>query len=291
MNFFKQYILQALSLASNNLRLSPDRVETVAYLKDYLGSSEDIEKEIAMMKTKTELSKFAIKLSDAYKFVNGGNVDFLKLTDIFKEHSNNLIVELSNVLDIVTTEKLKEILAPVITEEELSIDLGDIESTKNIPTNLYEETSNDERESEEIDSLKEELILEEVAEHDKFDFADFEEKILRTVSKLEKMLKELEAGNISDEDMKKFISLIKKHAKLSEEIGFNILAEMHTVFYTALMKIQNKEVKVDKKLVESMRACLIVIVAIVRSKEVDITTYINRAEKLGKYLESLSKEK
>jgi hypothetical protein len=134
MDFFKQYILQALSLASNNLRLSPDRVETVAYLKDYLGSCDDIEKEIAMMKTKTELSKFAIKLSDAYRFISGSNVDFLKLTDIFKEHSNNLIVELSNVLDMVTTEKLKEILAPIITEEEIAIDLGDIEATKNIPT-------------------------------------------------------------------------------------------------------------------------------------------------------------
>ncbi len=291
MNFFKQYILQALSLASNNLRLSPDRVETVAYLKDYLGNSEDIEKEIAMMKTKTELSKFAIKLSDAYKFVSGGNVDFLKLTDTFKEHSNNLIVELSNLLDVVTTEKLKEILAPVITEEEIAIDLGDIESTKNIPTHLYEETNNDERESEEIDTLKEELILEEVVEHDKFDFADFEEKILKPVSKLEKMLKELETDNVSYEEIKKIISLIKKHAKLSEEIGFNILAEMHTVFYTALTKVQSKDVIVDKKFVESMRACLIVIVAIVRSKDVDITTYINRAEKLGKYLESLSKEK
>lgn len=291
MNFFKQYILQALSLATNNLRLSPDRVETVAYLKDYLNNSEDIEKEIAMMKTKTELSKFAIKLGEAYKFVSGSNVDFLKLTDVFKEHSNNLIVELSNVLDMVTTEKLKEILAPVINEVELAIDLGDIESTKNIPTQLYEETSNDKKESEEIDSLKEELILEEVTEHDKFDFADFEEKILKPVSKLEKMLKELEADNVPDEDLKKFISLIKKHAEISEEIGFNILAEMHTVLYTALMKVQNKEVMVDKKLVESMRACLIVIVAIVRSKDVDITNYINRAEKLGKYLESLSKEK
>ncbi len=35
-----------------------------------------------------------------------------------------------------------------------------------------------------------------------------------------------------------------------------------------------------------MRACLIVIVAIVRSKDVDITMYINRAEKLEKYLKS-----
>ncbi len=289
MDFFKQYILQALSLASNNLRLSPDRVETVAYLKDYLGSSEDIEKEISMMKTKTELSKFAIKLSDAYRFISGGNVDFLKLTETFKEHSNNLIVELSNVLDMVTTERLKEILAPVITEEELAIDLGDIEATKNIPTsNIYEDSNVANEEPDEIDTLKKALILEDVAEQNQFDFADFEERILKPVSKLEKTLKDMETGIVSEEELQKYISLIQKHAKLSEEIGFNILAEMHTIFYTALKKIISKEINIDKKLIESMRACLIVIVAIVRSKDVDITTYINRAEKLGKYLETLS---
>jgi hypothetical protein len=133
--------------------------------------------------------------------------------------------------------------------------------------------------------------LEDVVEQNKFDFADFEEEILKPVSKLEEMLKDLETGNVSEEDLKNFSSLMKKHAKLSEDIGFNILAEMHTVFYTALEKIYNKEVRVDKKIIESMRACLIVIVAIVRSKDVDITTYINRAEKLGKYLESLNKVK
>ena len=47
MNFTKQYILQAIALASNNLRLSSDRIETVALLKDYLHNCEDIEKEIA----------------------------------------------------------------------------------------------------------------------------------------------------------------------------------------------------------------------------------------------------
>ena len=69
MKFTKQYILQAIALASNNLRLSSDRIETVALLKDYFHNSADIEKEINFMKTKTELSKFAIKLSEAYKFI------------------------------------------------------------------------------------------------------------------------------------------------------------------------------------------------------------------------------
>jgi len=37
-----------------------------------------------------------------------------------------------------------------------------------------------------------------------------------------------------------------------------------------------------KDVVDALRACLIVIVAVVKGKEVDITNYLNRAEEFGK---------
>ena len=91
------------------------------------------------MKTKTELSKFAIKLSEAYKHIDSANIDFLRITDIFKEHSSNLIVELSNVLDQVNVEELKKVFTPTDSiDDELAINLGHTESTKNLPEDLYE---------------------------------------------------------------------------------------------------------------------------------------------------------
>ena len=290
MNLTRQYILQAISLASNNLRLSSDRIETVAYLKDHLHNCVDLEKEIAVLKTKTELSKFAIKLGEVFQYMNSSNIDFLKLTEKYKEHSHNLIIELSNVLDQVNVEMLKIVLTPIENIEELAVDLGHKEATKNLPTNLYKENfQSDEEESKEIkerDTLKEELIFEDVAAQNQFDFADFEETILKPVAKLEKMLNGLGSGEISDEEISKYITIMKKNEKLSEQVGFNILAEMHSIFYRALDKISSKKINADKKIIESMRACLIVIVAIVRSKDVEITSYMNKAEKLGKHLES-----
>ncbi|MEN8192963.1 MAG: hypothetical protein ABFS12_09105 [Bacteroidota bacterium] len=288
MNFTKNYILQVITLASNNLRLSSDRIETVTFLKDYILNSEDIAEEIALMKTKTELSKFAIKLGEAYKYIESANIDFLKLTDTFKDHSNTLIIELSNVLDIVNLEQLRNILTSDENSDEIAIDLGHTEATKDIPTDIVDNAKieSDEQPEEliERDSLKEEIILEEVTDPNRFDFADFEETILKPVAKLEKTLKGLVEDSVSEKEIVKLINVLKKNAKLSDEIGFTILAEMHTIFYTALEKISEKKIKLDTSLIESMRACLIVIVAIVRSKDVDINTYINRAEKLGKYL-------
>ena len=288
MDFTKHYILQAIGLATNNLRLSPDRIETETLLKDYLQNSESLQDEIALLKTKTELSKLGIKLGEAHKYINDINVDFLKLSDKFKEHSNNLILELSNVLDQVNIEQLRSILYPPKEKEEIAIDLGATTAVKKLPEEkiekIFEDEDQQQKEFEERDSLKEEIILEEVKEQSKFDFDDFEQTILKPVSKLEQLLRDLDSKTFSNEEISKFVTIMKKNSKLSDKIGFNILSDMHKIFYTALENINNKEIKIDSKLVESMRACLIVIVAIVRSKDVDITAYINRAEKLGKFL-------
>jgi hypothetical protein len=56
---------------------------------------------------------------------------------------------------------------------------------------------------------------------------------------------------------------------------------MHTIISHALLLLGSGEIKPLKEIIESIRACLIVIVAVVRGKEVDITNYLNRAEAFG----------
>jgi hypothetical protein len=62
---------------------------------------------------------------------------------------------------------------------------------------------------------------------------------------------------------------------------------MHEILVSVLSFIEQKKLDVNKSLVESMRACLIVIVAVVRAKDVDITNYLNKAENLGKFLKTI----
>jgi len=59
---------------------------------------------------------------------------------------------------------------------------------------------------------------------------------------------------------------------------------MHKIFSSALDLIKNKELLPIIPVIEGMRACLIVIVALVRGKDVDITLYLNRAENFGKQI-------
>jgi hypothetical protein len=289
MNFSKKYILQAISVASNNLRLSSDKIETVAILRDHIQHCENLEESISKMKAKTELSKFAIKLWDAFQYTKSSNVDFLRISEFFKEHSHNLVMELSNLLDVATPATLNEILNSMADQEEISVELSsnsfNSELLDKIPFNgvevLEEKPS---KESVERDELKEELIFGGIKKENNFDFDDFEEEILEPITILENLLKSLSEGDIDGNELIPSIRIMKKNAEFSKEIGFTILADMHVIFYTTLLYVRDKKIIVDKNLIESLRACLIVIVAVVRGKDVDITNYLNKAENLGKYL-------
>lgn len=289
MNFSKKYILQAISVASNNLRLSSDKIETVAILRDHIQHCENLEESISKMKAKTELSKFAIKLWDAFQYTKSSNVDFLRISEFFKEHSHNLVMELSNLLDVATPATLNEILNSMADQEEISVELSsnsfNSELLDKIPFNrvdvLEEKPS---KESVERDELKEELIFGGIKKENNFDFDDFEEEILEPITILENLLKSLSEGDIDEDELIPSIRIMKKNAEFSKEIGFTILADMHVIFYTTLLYVKDKKITVDKNLIESLRACLIVIVAVVRGKDVDITNYLNKAENLGKYL-------
>ena len=290
MDFKKQYIIQAISVAANNLRLSSDKIETVAILKEHFERSEQLENDIKKMKTKTELSKFAVKLWESFQFISSSHLDLLKITEVFKDHSHNLIIELSNLLDVTSPERLREILTVIDGEREISVTLESGKIKTEIPTKaeirkiVVVEEEELSKESVERDELKEELILDSLENSNNFDFNEFEDEILKPIGELEALLQNMLTDSTIGIDYSSYIELMKKNALLSTEIGFTILAEMHTIFHTAFSLIEGEQLEVDKNLVESLRACLIVIVAVVRGKEVDITNYLNKAENLGKFL-------
>jgi hypothetical protein len=66
---------------------------------------------------------------------------------------------------------------------------------------------------------------------------------------------------------------------------------MHRIVSKALVLIKNRELMPGKEVIENLRACLIVIVAVVRGKDVDINNYLNKAEDFGNKLVTIkSKE-
>jgi len=110
---------------------------------------------------------------------------------------------------------------------------------------------------------------------------DFEKKILSPVKSLDDMLKKIPSGSVSEKELMNYSELMKEHSTLASSQGFHVIAKMHEIIALALSAVINGKLFADKTVIESLRACLIVIVAVVKRKDVDITGYLNRAEEFG----------
>lgn len=282
MDFVKQYIVQSISAASNNLRLNNQKIEVVALLREFIVKSENIEEDIKQMKKITELSTLAIRLNDIYKYLKGSQIDLLKMSEKFKEHSQYLIKDLNAMLETVTPpifkmalDKMKGYKVQEKAGDNISVDL----SKRNGGTPAFEKS--------ETDILKEKYIMEEDREEEDVFFQNYENEILKPIKPIDAMLKKLAENESSAEQLNSFAKIMRNNGELSEKIGFDIIANMHKIIAQALMLIKTRDLMPGVDVIESMRACLIVIVAVVRGKEVDITNYLNRAEEFGQEIQTI----
>ncbi|MCG6913190.1 hypothetical protein LJE86_04680 [bacterium BMS3Abin03] len=275
MDLIKQYIIQSLTAASNNLRLTTHQLEAVGLLRETFLNSKDIESDIKKMKTITELSTLGIRLNEVYNYLTTNKIDFLKISEQFKEHSRFLISDLSHLLEIVNPLLIKKAIKrlrgePIEDEKEINYDLTEDKTDSN---QLIKKNSTDTKE----------LVDEKDGE-----LKNYEEIILKPIKPVDNMLKSLAKNETNHQDLTRFANIMKVNGELSAKNEFEIIAEMHNIISTALNMIKSRELMPGKSVVDSIRACLIVIVAVVRGKDVDITRYLNRAEDFGKEIDVLN---
>lgn len=285
MDLIKHYINQSITIAANNLRLNNQQIEVVALLKEAITKSDNLSDDLINMKRITELSTLAIRLNEIYNSLTQNQIDFLKISDQFKEHSRYLIKDLGHMLDISTPQTFKAAIEKlkgsiVFPKEEIKIDLS-----KRVP---------DEEPFVQVttDEIKEEIIFNEDFKNDDEEIIqNFEPTILSPIKPLDNILKKISNNEIDYEELIKYSKIMDDNAALSRKIGFEILSGMHRIISKALILIKNRELMPGKDVIESLRACLIVIVAVVRGKDVDINNYLNKAEEFGNKLATIiSKE-
>lgn len=285
MDLIKHYINQSITIAANNLRLNNQQIEVVALLKEAINKSDNLSDDLINMKRITELSTLAIRLNEIYNSLTQNQIDFLKISDQFKEHSRYLIKDLGHMLDISTPQTFKAAIeklkgAIVFPKEEIKVDLS-----KRVP---------DEEPFVKVttDEIKEEIIFNEDFKNDDEEIIqNFEPTILNPIKPLDNILKKISNNEIDYEELIKYSKIMDENATLSRKIGFEILSGMHRIISKALILIKNRELMPGKDVIESLRACLIVIVAVVRGKDVDINNYLNKAEEFGNKLATIiSKE-
>lgn len=282
MDLKKLYIIQSITAAANNLRLNSQQIEVLAIIKDILAKSEDIADEIRSMKKVTQLSTFAIRLDEINRYLTQGHIDFFKISDKFREQSSYLIKDLSNLLESAT---------PVSVKTSLGIQLPSKENSENSEIKIDLSKRNSEVDffaKDENKKMKESFILEDESDNEDIFFHNFETTVLKPVKPLDELLKKLGDNEIDHEELSEFAKIMNENGALSSKVGFEIISDMHSTISKALNMIRTRDLMPGKDIIESIRACLIVIVAVVKGKEVDITNYLNRAESFGRKLSTIN---
>ena len=294
MDLIKQYIVQSISVAANNLRLSTEKIEVVALLRDAILKSKNLQSDIHEMKKITELSTLAIRLNEIYFYLTQPQLDLFKFSEKFKEHSQYLIKDLSHMLEMVNPTIFKKALEKLNVQNEIveikneNVNDPNTKNIEQINIDLSKRKTNEPVFSKpETELLKEKIILEEEKEEEDIFFQNYETEILKHIKSIDAMLKQLSKNEIDPEAILKYAKIMNKNGEVSEKIGFEIIANMHNIISKSLMLIRARELMPGREVIEAIRSCLIVIVAVVKGKEVDITNYLNRAEEFGNSIQSI----
>jgi hypothetical protein len=293
MDIVKQYLVQCISTAANNLRLNSQKIEIVSMLRDIIVKSNDLDDDIRIMKKITELSTLAIRFNEIHSYLSQPQIDLFKFSEKIKEHSSILIKDMSHMLDMVSPDSFKhaiEKLRPLVKEEEKNIAVPVFETANNsIKVDLSKRKPDPyvfEKSENEI--IKEKIIMDEENDNEDIFFQNYETEILKPIKSIDSLLKQISSYDVAEDEIFRWANLMKTNGDLSAKIGFEIIANMHRILSRAFTLISTKELVPKPDVIESMRASLIVIVAVIKGKEVDITNYLNRAEEFGRKIQILN---
>ncbi len=280
----KTYLEQCFDKALTGIQLKAGQVEIVTKLRELLFKGNNIKGIIERMKKSTELSTFGIKVGEAYAFIEENEIDFSSVSHHFNEHTEKISQTIRNLIESVSWENFQRTIAR-LNELELAEEEGKKEKEEQIEFMLdYKPTENDDEETLE---MKKDFILDDEVLIRDISFDEYREKILDSVKKIDELLNNLQENNYNDELLLKCIKTVETNKTLSENHNFEIITKMHGILADSLKLVGRDIVKINNQLIYAMRSCLIVIVAIIKDKKVDITEFLERAEFLGRELDKI----
>ncbi len=277
MDFAKLYIQKCLSHLSILLKIDNNKKELIKIIEERIINSDNLNLFIKELKKNTYFSKTAIKLSTINDYCNNPEIDFTNLSNKFSEHILFLSKDFENLLLNVNKETIKEVLLN-----------AEIEAKKeHIRLNkASKEDGNEDYNIDNTNKLKEDFILSD-DDNEENSYEYYVRTVISSIKELDLFLKKLESNEASKEEIENYLSIVEKNGILSKKYGFELIADMHFIFEGALTGINEHKLMVEKDIIEKMRACLIVVAALVKQKEVDITNYLIKADKLGKLIQNI----
>lgn len=269
----KEYLLQCLNQASNHLKLTSDKIDMIGVLREELRKTTALDCYLKEMKKVTELAKLAMKFHEIVNFISNNKIEYATISEKFRQHSHNLVKELSVTLDV----KNSSVFRGYISRVNDAYSKNCIE-TKNDSQDTFTSLS---------EQQKENFLLHEETEAEPLTFHKFEEMVIKPISALDNTLKNILQSDIKTDELHYFANLMKKNWVVSKNFDSQIISNMHEIVGKTLYLIGDRLLEPNKEIVDALRACLIVIVALIKNKDIDISLYLRKAEELGNSIKTI----
>lgn len=288
MDYRKEYLLQLLTSCSNRLRLDTAKLELIVLLKEEITKNEEPEDLFRKMKRITEFAKLAIKLNECYQYISSGKIDYQNISRQFSSHIDSLLRDLSPFLDSLSGVRFKEAMLRLTEPQSKGMQkesggytpVIDFSAPKGqrilnaFDFQKQEPPAKEPEPEEETPEPVEELL----------DFAKFESAVMAPIRDLDELLKKMANAEMPRGDISYYSQVMFTNHNLAVKFKSDTVARMHKTVSKALLLIRDGVMKPEKETIESIRACLIVIVAVVRNKDIDFKVYLDNAERFSSEL-------
>ncbi len=245
MNWEREYIIQTYENAANNLRLNSHRLINHTLLKEFFSDCEKLERSIDEMKKITELAKLGVRLGKSVEFTHSVP-QFISLSSAMKEQVNELIPIVREVLDSFAPEELAAKLEQIKNSISKSVEADEANIEKTNTTDVVVE-------------------------------------VVNLIRQVDDYLNLCSSGSLSSDDKEKFVEIVSKINSALNNFSRDLIIEMKNIFNELFNRIISRGFSYPEE-IEAMRACLIVTVAELKEKDVDVSQFIALARNsiLGK---------
>jgi hypothetical protein len=233
-----------------------------------------------------------------------------ELTHKIEETPFTEIETTNDQLEEIQKEEIEEFLTQTSSEQEIeSPDLNEgisnlSEAVQETADQHIEEKLDEEISVEKFEEKEEEFTEESLEEVENISnafqtnqnelsgtlFLDFEKLILDNILRVDEFLGKALKNESTEEEILKLIDEAQRCLQLAKELHHDVISELIKVYLLSLVAIKDHKIFVDKNNSDLIRSTMIVLVSLIKGREIDLEPFMKKHNSLKAKLQQLQYE-
>jgi len=187
-------------------------------------------------------------------------------------------------------DQSKESIEQKILQEEQSREEEHLSPSSN---EILEDVTTDKVQTSETDIISSDLVgvsLKNFLKTPEDEYLEFETKLLNNVIEVDSFLNSILTGKFDEHWLFKIITSAYESFLHAGKLGHEVVTQLIRLYWSALLAIRDGKLVINKYQIEEIQSVLIIIVSLIKNKEIDLEPFWDRLKNLKEKLKNLSYE-